>query len=665
MSEGRVYDLNNVNAGISQEEIGFQAFEMMQLCAKGILLPQSYCLPIQVFDDFVQQNNLVDFIINALSEIAQKPKKLEKISKSIQKEILNAKFDSTLKEEVVDLYKRFSGSGKNAVNVRASTTVKELDDSLVEAAVLKTSVFGIDSLFKAIREIWAELFSPAAMQYREDIKYEGPLTLAIIISKEPVAEVSVIAHSLGPIREKDEIELEAILGDIYPLIEGELNGDRYVCRLSTSEILEKNVIEQKWMVVNKFSKGKFQKQKLKISPIWKSKQKLSERQIITTLETTKFLISEYKVPIDAYFAVELGKIYLLEVKKVEGVENMFGEASSNLMELKTKLEMPVEEVDAPVPVAEPAPVPVPDPEKKTIREYVEEVEDILEEEVGGSAKDPGSAQEIIAEKQLHTVLNLYVNNFSKQEYRKFKNNIEGIVGLSGDAFVKKLATPVSALIENKEKSLGLLVNYLNKIVKEVKCPVIYQFASEVYRQEGASFGAARLKGGQSLFEIEIEAVRYLRNKLKFKNLWVTVPFIRSDKEFLEVKKMIYLAKLRRSPSFKIFATIDNPASALITEDLVEAGVDGLVYEASDIARNILGFFSDGESPVDALEKILEMSLRVASDRRVKSIVNSRNVQKSLDIKKLVGYGATGLAVDIKEVMDMKKQLKDIEVARLK
>ncbi|NIM16572.1 MAG: pyruvate, water dikinase, partial [Candidatus Aminicenantes bacterium] len=64
-------------------------------------------------------------------------------------------------------------------------------------------------------------------------------------------------------------------------------------------------------------------------------------------------------------------------------------------------------------------------------------------------------------------------------------------------------------------------------------------------------GAYRYINNPDVFEMELEAIKLVRNKLGFKNLWLMVPFVRTLSEMEQVKKLVSSAGLHRSSSFKL------------------------------------------------------------------------------------------------------------------
>ncbi len=105
-------------------------------------------------------------------------------------------------------------------------------------------------------------------------------------------------------------------------------------------------------------------------------------------------------------------------------------------------------------------------------------------------------------------------------------------------------------------------------------------------------GAFRLIHDTSLFTIDMEVIKRLRNKRNIKNVWLVLPFVRSVRELQELKKLIASNNLYRSPTFKIFLSIDTPAVADKLETFLAQGIDGCILNADMLASLLLGVEPD-------------------------------------------------------------------------
>lgn len=661
--------------------IGEEAAQLKNISDAGILIPQTYLITTNAFDEFIQANGFVDFILDRLAEIEVNPKLIRKNSKEIQKRLLSGQLSSGLKQEITDVYKKMSGLSKVAVEIQPSFLNKTLSSSYKGNPEFK-SVYGLENIFESVKQIWVNMFSEESLLYREEARYEGPLTLAVLIKKDPMVEVSVLVDAVSPTSEQNQIEMEAIAGNISPLFEGKLVGDRYVYSLKEKEIKEKSITEQKWMEVYRFTKDKFKREKVDISKVWKSRPKLSDNQIQKVGLIIKQLKSLFENTSTVVLGIEMGRIIVLNITQLEKAKSSnFGDSIqivSNLDILRQKLEEektrePAEDQDNTEAFAEAVEEAAMTKlgvkeekidEAKSINDYVEEVGEEIE--VIKEEKEPEEVQEIEPVNKIPTVVDVFALSFNSLNYKKYSRNIDGVLALTGDKFVLDSGKKYQDLIKSKTKTVEVIVKYIMEVADKAEVPVIYTLASEIYREDlNSPFGASRISGGQSLAEIELEAIRIVRNKNNMKNVWLAIPFIRDVNEFLEVKKLVFLSKLRRSPSFKIFAVIDNSSSALLIEDLDEAGLDGLIYDLDVLSKHTLGYFVPGKTPVSGIVRLLETSMKIAGDRKIKSIVSGTSIEESYDIKTLMNLGFTTIAVSIEKIESIKSKIQEIEKSKLK
>ncbi len=129
-------------------------------------------------------------------------------------------------------------------------------------------------------------------------------------------------------------------------------------------------------------------------------------------------------------------------------------------------------------------------------------------------------------------------------------------------------------------------------------------------------GAFRYIHDPEVFELELEAIKQVRNKKGYKNLWLMIPFVRTPKELEEVKKLISDSGLHRSPTFKIWMMVEIPSNVILLEDFISKGIDGISIGTNDLTMLILGtdrdnsevaheFDERNEAVLWAIEKVIK------------------------------------------------------------
>lgn len=201
-------------------------------------------------------------------------------------------------------------------------------------------------------------------------------------------------------------------------------------------------------------------------------------------------------------------------------------------------------------------------------------------------------------------------------------------------------------------------------------PVIYRatdFRTNEYRnlRGGAQYeppednpmlgfrGAARYVADSKVFDLELEAIKLIRNKKNLKNLSLMIPFVRTPKELLDVKKIVASNGLFRSPSFKLWMMVELPTNVISLEKFLDVGIDGVSIGSNDLTMLILGTDRDNSEVAhtfnemdDSLLWAFERVIRICSKRKVTvSICGQAPSDYPELVDKLVSWGITSISVN--------------------
>lgn len=165
-------------------------------------------------------------------------------------------------------------------------------------------------------------------------------------------------------------------------------------------------------------------------------------------------------------------------------------------------------------------------------------------------------------------------------------------------------------------------------------------------------GAARYIADQRVFTLELEAMKYVRNKAGFKNLHLMIPFVRTPEEMSEVKKIVASSGLSRSSTFKLWMMVELPTNVIRIDDFLDVGLDGISFGSNDLTMLILGTDRDN-SEVAHDYKETDPAVTWAFERVIKAcakrgVTTSMCGQAPSDypdlVEKLVAWGITSISV---------------------
>ncbi|KKU92278.1 MAG: Phosphoenolpyruvate synthase [Microgenomates group bacterium GW2011_GWA1_48_10] len=166
-------------------------------------------------------------------------------------------------------------------------------------------------------------------------------------------------------------------------------------------------------------------------------------------------------------------------------------------------------------------------------------------------------------------------------------------------------------------------------------------------------GAFRYMQQPEVFKMEIDAIRIIREKEGFKNLWLMIPFCRTIKELEETKALINKFGLTRSEGFKLWMMCEIPSNVILLEEFIKVGIDGISVGSNDLTMLTLGVDRDNETVASEYSE-LDKSMLISFEKIVKSckkmgVTCSMCGQAPSDYpqltEKLVEWGITSVSVN--------------------
>lgn len=273
-----------------------------------------------------------------------------------------------------------------------------------------------------------------------------------------------------------------------------------------------------------------------------------------------------------------------------------------------------------------------------------------------------------------TATEIYVNLGEPDLAKKIASqNVDGVGLLRAEFMIAGIGTHPKKLIA--EKKQGLFIDKLTAGLSTF-CrafgdrPVIYRatdFKTNEYRtlkggelyepQESNPMlgfrGAYRYLKTPDVFNLELEAIKQVRNNQGLKNLWLMIPFVSTPEELMEVKKLVAVSGLFRSTSFKFFMMVEIPSNVIRLEEFINVGIDGVSIGSNDLTMLILGVDRDNSEVAPQFNEqdpavlwALEKVIKTCSKHRIMcGICGQAPSQYPELVEKLVRWGITSISVN--------------------
>src|SRR5260221_312446 len=682
--------------------VGGKGANLGEMTKAGFPVPPGFIVTANAYYAFIKENNLEIKIKQLLGHVDYNDQKsLQTAAKRIKKEILSGKMSQELVAEIFDAYKRLSGVLKDAlVAVRSSATAEDLPNaSFAGQQETYLNVEGDANVVIKIKEAWASLFGARAIFYRHEQKFDHfTVGIAIPVQKMVESDSSGIMFSIDPVtNDKSKIVIEAIFGLGGYVVGGIVTPDHYEVKKSSLKILEKKVVEQTKMLVKKGKENK----ETKLSKKEGNKQKISDKNILELAELSKKLEKHYYFPQDSEWAVEKGKVFVVQTRPVtttkptrnnshdtknlnlqvilKGDPASPGIATGPVKVLKSAKEIDkVKQGDVLVaPQTNPDFVPA-------MKRAVAIVTDS-----GGRTSHAAIVSREIGIPAIQTATKVYVN-LAEPEFaeRIASRHVDGVGLLRAEFMMAAIGTHPRKMIHD-----GKSKEFVNKLADDLGTfckafsprPVVYRasdFKTNEYRNliGGKEYepvepnpmlgyrGAFRYMHDAKVFDLELEAIKKVRNTMGLKNIWLMIPFVRTVNELVEVKKIISASGLYRTPSFKLWMMVEIPSNVISLEEFIKVGIDGVSIGSNDLTMLMLGTDRDNNEVATEFNEqdpavlwAFEHVIKTCHKYKVTSSMCGQAPSQYPDLlEKLVKWGITSVSVSPDVIESVRENLSKYE-----
>lgn len=662
-------------------KVGGKGANLGEMTQAGFPVPEGFVVTASAYRHMIEVNNLEDKIEAVLKGLdVQNPDALNRASREVQKLIERSPFPKEIEEQVFKAYDRL---GKDPwVAVRSSATAEDLPQaSFAGQQETYLNVRGDASLLVHIRKAWASLFEPRAIYYREEQGFDHfKVALAVPVQRMVQSDVSGIMFTINPVtNDKTKIIVEAIWGLGENIVQGAVTPDRYEIDKTSLDVVDTKIVSQDVEMVRS-GEGSANR------PVPKSrrdKRKLTDKMAVEVAKLGKKLHQHYFFPQDSEWAIENGKLYVVQTRPITTIEAtskknvesqapqkaisgkciLEGEAASpgiatgivNILKSAREIsrikpgDILVTDMTTPdfVPAMKKAVAIVTNKGGQTSHAAIVSRElgvpcvvgtktatttlkqgrvitvdgaagKIYESSLKPSSVNFAPKAEVFYQAQgaVKTATKVYVNLGEPDLAEDVaKRDVDGVGLLRAEFMIANIGVHPKKLIAERKGHLftDQLAEGIAKICRAFgDRPVVYRatdFKTNEYRhlKGGEAYepeepnplmgyrGAFRYTHDQAVFDLELDAIKKVRNEMGLKNLSLMIPFVRNVKEMQEVKRLVVASGLVRSSTFKLWMMVEIPVNVILLDQFIDIGIDGVSVGTNDLTMLMLGTDRDNET----------------------------------------------------------------------
>lgn len=295
-------------------------------------VPPAFAVTTDSFYYFLKEAKLDDSIKKILDSIdVDNTDDLTKKAEEIRNIIINAEMPQNLQDEILEAYDHFNvdlnemqGSPgalailKSArepifVSVRSSATAEDLGDaSFAGQQDTFINVKGNPELIEKVKRCFASIFTARSIYYRKKKGFDDLVGIAAIVQKMINSEKSGVMFSKNPVKNNDEVLIEAVFGQGEGIVSGKIKPDQYILNKDL-EITEERIADKKLAIV-RTAGG--ETKTIQLTPEKSNSRVLKTYELKQLSEYAIKLEEHYNKPQDIEFSIEDDNIYILQTRPI-------------------------------------------------------------------------------------------------------------------------------------------------------------------------------------------------------------------------------------------------------------------------------------------------------------------------------------------------------------
>ncbi len=304
--------------------VGGKGANLGEMYNLGIPVPNGFVVTASAYFQFIKENNLKPKIADILKTTdVDQPDQLHSASKKIRSLIRKTPVPPQIAIDIMKNYKQLSGFGglKNIpVAIRTSATSEDtLDASFAGQGDTFLNVIGEANVVKRVRDCWSSLFTPRSIFYQVKKHYDHfKIGVAVPVQKLVQSDISGIMFTVNPVsNNKNEIIIETIWGLGEYIVQGRVTPDQIILDKSNWNIISQTHVSQDVQLIKSVDETK----EVKVPKVRQNKVKISKETATKIAKIGQKLHNHYGKPQDIEFAIEKGKIYIVQTRPITTIQS--------------------------------------------------------------------------------------------------------------------------------------------------------------------------------------------------------------------------------------------------------------------------------------------------------------------------------------------------------
>jgi len=295
-------------------EAGGKGASLGEMTNAKIPVPPGFVVLAQMFERFLEEADIVDDVQAELNKVNyEDTNSIDRASNVIRDIIHDVDIPKDIASVILSAAKDLDAK---YMAVRSSATAED-SKTASWAGELETYLFVTQkNLLEQVKTCWSSLFTPRAIFYRHEKNLlKTKVSVAVVIQKMIDSEVSGITFTVHPVtKDYNQMIIEAGYGLGEAIVSGSITPDSYIIDKKDELILDVSISKQEKMMVVKGTAGGLKT--VAVPKAKQEKQKLAGPKIMELAKLCAKIEKHYKHPQDIEWALEKGKLYILQSRPI-------------------------------------------------------------------------------------------------------------------------------------------------------------------------------------------------------------------------------------------------------------------------------------------------------------------------------------------------------------
>ena len=226
--------------------------------------------------------------------------------------------------------------------------------------------------------------------------------------------------------------------------------------------------------------------------------------------------------------------------------------------------------------------------------------------------EQGIVQKEEPNRHVKTLTHVYVNLAEPEKAQEIaKLDSDGVGLLRAEFMIAEIGTHPREFIKQGKQSV-----FIHKLARDLETfakafaprPVVYRatdFKTNEYRhlKGGALYepeeenpmlgfrGASRYIADPEVFMLELDALQTIWDR-GYNNMHLMIPFVRVPWEMVRIKDIVRDHGLLNNKGFKLWMMVEVPGAAIMLDEFIDLGIDGVSIGTNDLTMMVLGVDRD-------------------------------------------------------------------------